>query len=89
MKTNSFTFRIFFDVFLVVSILFFPWWTTSVFVLFGVFIFPNYVEIIIAGILVDVLYGQHTAMVSFSGIYGTASTIVIYFAIKLLKSKLR
>ena len=89
MTTSSATFRIVFDIFLLVSILFLSWWVTVILVLFGVFIFSNYIEIIIAGMLVDILYGEHNSFVSFLGVYGTVSTISVYFLVKVLKSKLR
>lgn len=49
--------RIFFDSILFLSLFVAPWWVSSILALAGVFFFGNFYEIIVAGFIMDLVYG--------------------------------
>lgn len=77
--------RIIFDIILFVSLFYIPWWGVGVIAFMGAFTYPHYYEIIVAGIILDILYGAQSF--PFSGIYNTVSSVLmLYFASYLKKS---
>jgi hypothetical protein len=81
--------RIFIDIILILSIFYFPWWVTALFALSGIFIFKNFYESIIAGFLIDALYGTKTS--EFAGVWFvfTASFFLLYILSTRLKKNIR
>jgi len=81
--------RILADIIIFLSILFLPWWVTIFLVLFGIFFFNHFYEAIIAGILIDLLYG--TRAEEFFGIWFLFFIIFssIYFFGEKLKKNIR
>jgi len=51
--------RIITDLALVVSIFVLPWWLSLFFALACLFIFNNYFEVLVAGYILDILYGTN------------------------------
>jgi hypothetical protein len=88
-KRTIFIKRTIFDVALLVTILFLPWWCFIFFALIGGLVFKNYFEVIIAGFCMDALYG--TEAVAFHGfrLFFTLATLVLFFSLDALKSKIR
>ncbi len=76
--------RIIFDMALLVSVLFFPWWLSVMFVCVGVVLYEQYVECVIAGVAVDILYGACLVPIIF-----TLSSFCIYVIFGRLKKHIR
>lgn len=83
------TLRIFINIALLVSIFYLPWWATTFIVLFGIFIFKNFYEAVLAGFLMDILYGTKT--IEFMNIWFifTAFYFLIYILITAFKKNIR
>ncbi len=77
--------RILIDIFIFLSILFFPWWITVILVIWGVFLFDNFYEALLAGLLIDLLYGTRTE--EFFGIWFVF--FIIFLSIYFLAGKLK
>jgi len=75
------------DITLVVSLLFAPWQATLVLGILGAFIFPRFFEIIIVGILFDLLYAP--TGVGVMVLLGTISGMALYGSIEYAKTHLR
>ena len=72
--------RIIFDAVLFLIIVFSYWWAAAAVALLGLFIFKNYYEIIIVGILLDVLYGIGTVEPHYSQFKFTIASVISYAA---------
>ncbi len=71
---------------IVISPFFVPWWIVLILVLAAVFLYENYYEIILIGIICDVLYASSTTP---WGIYGfTIAACVLLVAVKQIKKRL-
>lgn len=44
---------------LIVGAFILPWWATLLLALYGAFRFPLFVEALVAGVIIDTLYGTH------------------------------
>jgi hypothetical protein len=71
--------RITLDILLFLSILFAPWWVSVLLSLFLLVYFDNFIEIIIAGIVMDTLYGNNWKIYF---IVGSSSVFVLAYLIK-------
>ena len=49
--------RILFDIIGILIVFMFPWWVAFAYGLIGIILFPWYIEIVIFGALIDILYG--------------------------------
>lgn len=49
--------RFFYTAWLFMSIFLLPWWVVGIFALLGVFLFRRYYEIIVVGLVMDILFG--------------------------------
>lgn len=54
--------RLFANIFLILSVLYFPWWVTTAFVVVCLFLFTGMYEVVFYGLLIDVLYGAHNSV---------------------------
>ena len=81
--------RIFINIIILISVLYLPWWVTTTAVFTGFLIFKNFYEGIIAGFLLDTLYGAKISQ--FFGIWFvfTAVYFVGYVIIRRVKKNLR
>lgn len=82
--------RIIFGVVLIGSVFFLPWWGLAAISALGAYIFPRYIEIVIAGVLYDVLYGANgLGIVDFGGVMGLVSSVMFLIAIERIKKEIR
>ncbi|MFZ2831895.1 MAG: hypothetical protein WAZ40_01970 [Minisyncoccia bacterium] len=79
--------RIIFDIVLLGAVLFTPWWCVAILGFMGAFLWPSYYEILVAGILVDLLYGGTT--LPLRGILGLVGAVVIFFSATYAKKVVR
>lgn len=79
--------RIFFNLLLLGAVFYTPWWFVALLAFIGAFLFPSYYEIIIAGILVDLLYGTQVHMMR--GVWGLAVALVLFVTARQLKQAVR
>ncbi len=79
--------RILFDLALIGAIFYTPWWAVVIFAFVGAFLFPYYYEIIVAGILVDLLYG--TLVHPTRGILGLIVAIILFVVARRLRRAVR
>lgn len=86
-NSNGVKKRIIFDLVLLIAIFYVPWWVIGIAAFIGVFMYPLYYEIIIVGVILDILYGAH--LYPISGTYNTLSAIVIFFVASYLRKAVR
>ncbi len=77
------------DIFIVFSILYAPWWVTVIAGVLFAFYFNNYYELIAAGVLVDILYGNNSTSLIRAPFVFSVGSVVFYFLIQFLKTKMR
>jgi len=75
--------RIAADIILFLSILFLPWWLTTAIALLFLFFFHFFIEFVIAGFIVDMLF--RAGDIPMFGL----SAVAIFIIISFLKTKLR
>lgn len=83
------TTRIFFTLFFVALILYTPWWMALGGVTLGAFYFKNYYEMIVLGVVFDLLYGAQGGFVAGYGIMGVVGAFVLFVIIEKIKKELR
>lgn len=49
--------RFFYTAWLFMSIFLLPWWVVGIFALIGIFLFHRYYEVVVIGLLMDVVFG--------------------------------
>lgn len=79
--------RIIFDIVVLALVFYAPWWLTLATLFVGAYVWASYYEIILFGILLDVLYGSNS--VPFRGTIGTVSALVIYFSANYVRKIVR
>jgi len=79
--------RIFFNILLVVSALFFPWWATGVFMIAACSFVPRFYEVVIYGIAIDALYSSSYGFHGFSWVWSAYASAVL-LAAHFLRSRL-
>lgn len=79
--------RIFSTLLLLGAIFYAPWWVVAIVAFVGAFLFPSYYEIVLAGVLFDILYGisAHPAR----GVLGLLVAIVLFVVARRLKQAVR
>lgn len=77
------------DICIILSILYAPWWMTVSVGVFFAFYFNNYYELIAAGVLIDILYGNNSTFLIRAPFVFSIGSIVFYFSIQFLKTKMR
>ncbi len=77
--------RLFFGIFLIISTFILPWWLAILLGIIGLFYFNNLYEIIVVGLLIDVLYGQKYEIWGFSLIFTVSMTVCFYLIGKFKK----
>jgi len=81
--------RIILDIILFISLVaFVPWWLVVIFAIALSFYFPNYYEIIIAGILLDALYGAPQALFFNLTPFFSVASLIFFLLTSLLKKKM-
>jgi hypothetical protein len=79
--------RIAFNIGLIISLLYLPWWIGALIALAGAFLVEGFYEVVVYGILFDVLYGTVTG---FHGVEytGTFFTIVVFILALVIRGRL-
>ena len=67
--------RIALDLILFLSLFATPWWVSLIIALAGIFFFTHFYEIVVAGFIMDIVYGTPNA--SFFGIHFLSSIVAI------------
>jgi len=80
--------RVIFDVVLILSAFILPWWVSGLLALIGIFIFDDFYEFVITGVIYYSLYANiNNCLISFPIFFGTI-IIVTYLIIQLIKNNL-
>ncbi len=66
-----------------------PFWVTAILGVIFALVFENYIEIIICGIVLDLLYGVREARFHNFTFVASVGSALIYVIVLFLKSKLR
>ena len=81
--------RIFFGIVLIGAVFYAPWWMTFLFALGGAFYFSHYYEVIVSGVVFDILYGVTGSPFGWFGLMGLIVGSVIFFGVERAKHELR
>jgi hypothetical protein len=82
--------RFFFNITVIALLLLTPWWFALAFAIMGTIFFPWYYELLLAGIIFDLLYGgTATSLESGFGLIGTTFSIGLFVVIELVKREWR
>lgn len=79
--------RIIFDIIILSLVFCAPWWLVFLLAIIGAYIWSSYYEVIVVGMLLDVLYGGSTLY--FGGVVYTVSSLIMYFIVSFLRSIVR
>lgn len=79
--------RIFFDLLLLGAVFYTPWWVVLPLAFIGAFLFPSYYEIILVGVLFDLLYGISTHPAR--GVLGIIVALVLFVTARRLRQAVR
>lgn len=79
--------RIIFNLLLLGVIFYTPWWVVATVAFIGAFLFPSFYEIILAGVLFDLLYGISSHPMR--GALGLVVAIVLFVVARRLKRAVR
>jgi len=77
--------RVFFDILLLLSVFLLPWWVTTVLVLAGVFIFREFYELLVVGVMMYSIYRIPGPAVISSPIWFPIILIAIYLGTQALR----
>ena len=77
------------DSFLLALVLFAPWWFTALFGLVCFFLFDGFVELLLAALFADFLYGAPTSRLFGFPFVLSFSAALLFLALGLLKKRLR
>lgn len=80
--------RIFFDILVFAAILNAWWFVALPLALVGAWIFPYYLELILAGVVYDALFGM-TAGLGIRGYAGTGVSVIVFVVVVLIKRRVR
>lgn len=89
MLLKSIIFRIFCDIVLILSLFYLPWWLVAAMGVALLFYFKNFYEIIIIGVLADMVYGIPRKIFFDFEFINTVLAFILYFAAEKLKKFLR
>ena len=77
--------RVLFDILLLISVLMLPWWLSVVLALGGIFVFKNFYEFIVAGVIMYSLYAIPGTGFLSSPFWFPFLIGVLYIAIQIIK----
>lgn len=80
--------RIIFDIVMFISVFVFPWWISVLLLLFGIFVFKNFFEFILATVIIYSLYSIPGSGLIASPIFFSLFIIILYIAIQFLKNNI-
>ncbi len=79
--------RLLFNIILVVSILFMPWWVTAAVILASCALVPRFYEAMVYGIVIDALYATPAGFHGFAYVW-TAFSVAVFLVAGFLRSRL-
>jgi hypothetical protein len=77
-----------FDVVLFLSLFVLPWWLSVFLMLVGIFLFKNFYEFIVSGVIIYALYIIPGKGLFNSPIYFSAILLLLYLGIQILRHKI-
>jgi len=80
--------RVIFDTLLFISLFVLPWWINIFFVLIGIFLFNNFYEFIISGVIFFSLYAAPSNRMISSPIIFSLGIVGLYIIIQYVKSNI-
>lgn len=83
------TIRILVTLFFLALILYTPWWMALIGIALGAFYVKNYYEMIVLGVVFDLLYGAQGGLMAGYGIMGVVGAFVLFVGIEKIKKELR
>ncbi len=89
MSPHHFFPRLVCDATLFVGLFFLPWWLVAAMAIIFLFVFNDFIEIIVLGGLIDIIFSPTSQTLSFSSFIFTLSAAVLYFICPFLKRRLR
>lgn len=79
--------RIIFNLVLLVAVFYSPWWLVAILGFIGVFLFAQYYEVIVVGLIMDLLYGAPT--LPFEGMLGVIAAVIIFYVATYTRKAVR
>ena len=79
--------RLVFNILIILSILFMPWWIGAIVAILGCSFVDRFYEVIVYGILADAFYGTKFGYHGFQYM-ATLSAVVIFAAVSTIKKRL-
>ena len=79
--------RIIFDIILLSSVFYAPWWIVAMFAIVGAYLYNQYYEIFLFGMLIDLLYCAN--LFPLWGALGILGAIVIFVSVSYAKKMVR
>ena len=80
--------RILFDILILLSLFLVPWWVTGILCVIGAFIFNDFYELVIAGLIMYSLYGVGSPRWIASTVWLPVMLIAVFFLISWLKKSI-
>ena len=71
------------------SVLFLPWWVMIIIGIVALFKFNAFYEIVMWGLLADLLYGADVALFYNFGLFLSLGVLLLFIVIEFLKSRIR
>ncbi len=81
--------RLIFDIILVSTIFFLPWWVSVMLGVIAAFIFHDFYELVVVGVIIDSLYNASIPRFYHFQFVVSVSLVVIFILIQYIKPKLR
>ncbi len=81
--------RIVADLFLLTSIIIFPFWVSIIFAIIFALYFNRYYELLIAALLIDILYGVEQTRFLYSVSVTFTIGVIFLITVEFLKTKLK
>lgn len=78
--------RVFFDITLILFVFLLPWWATVVLSIVGLFMFVNFYEFLISGVIIILL--STSSIINTHTFYSYLLLILFYFFIQFLRSRM-
>lgn len=80
--------RVIFDSILLISVFVFPWWISALLVFVGIFVFNNFYEFIVAGVIIYSLFSVPGVKFIYSPIFFSSAIIILYIIIQLIRNNI-
>jgi hypothetical protein len=75
--------RVIFSLSLILSTFIFPWWVSILMSILGLLYFENLYEVILVGLIIDVLYGVKFSFYGFNLFFTAILTSGLYLIVKI------